>query len=48
MDGAAALLKTHLIASLADLKKLSPEQLIDERYWKFRRMGSFYTESATA
>ena len=48
MDGAAELLKAHLLASLAELKKLSPEQLIEERYWKFRRMGSFFTEEASA
>lgn len=48
MDAAAELLKAHLIETLAELKGLSPEQLIEERYWKFRRMGSFFTEGASA
>ena len=48
MDAAAELLKAHLLRSLAELKPLSAQQLIEERYWKFRRMGSFFTESVTA
>jgi acetyl-CoA carboxylase carboxyl transferase subunit alpha len=48
MDGAAELLKSHLLAALAELRPLSAEQLIEERYWKFRRMGSFFAEGATA
>jgi len=48
MDAAAELLKSHLLTSLAELKRLSPAELIDERYWKFRRMGSFFTEGASA
>ncbi|MBY0503100.1 MAG: acetyl-CoA carboxylase carboxyltransferase subunit alpha [Bryobacteraceae bacterium] len=48
MDAAAELLKSHLLSSLAELKRLTPEQLIDERYWKFRRMGSFFAEGASA
>jgi predicted house-cleaning noncanonical NTP pyrophosphatase (MazG superfamily) len=29
---------------LAELAGFSEQQLIDERYEKFRRMGSFFTE----
>jgi acetyl-CoA carboxylase carboxyl transferase subunit alpha len=33
-----------LAASLAELKKLSPAQLLDSRYQKFRKMAQFYCE----
>ncbi len=48
MDAAAELLKSHLLTSLEELQRLTPQQLVDERYWKFRRMGSFFTEGANA
>jgi acetyl-CoA carboxylase alpha subunit len=35
-----------LRASLAELSKMTPKQLIDDRYDKFRKMGSFFTETA--
>lgn len=46
MDAAAELLKGALVRSFAELTGLSAEQLIDERYWKFRKMGSFFSEQA--
>jgi acetyl-CoA carboxylase carboxyl transferase subunit alpha len=45
-DQAAALLKASLVSCLAELSRLSPQQLIDERYDKFRRMGNFFEEAA--
>jgi acetyl-CoA carboxylase carboxyl transferase subunit alpha len=42
VDGAAQLLREHLIARLEELAPLSPEQLIEHRYAKFRRMGNFF------
>jgi acetyl-CoA carboxylase carboxyl transferase subunit alpha len=45
-DQAAEALAVTLRQSLAELAGMSPDQLIGERYEKFRRMGSFFTESA--
>jgi acetyl-CoA carboxylase carboxyl transferase subunit alpha len=45
-EGAAANLKTALREQLWALRSKSPEELIAERYEKFRRMGAF--EEATA
>jgi acetyl-CoA carboxylase carboxyl transferase subunit alpha len=39
---AAKLLEPVLSRSLDDLSRLSPQQLIDQRYEKFRRMGQFF------
>jgi acetyl-CoA carboxylase carboxyl transferase subunit alpha len=44
-DAAAASLRSTLTSALAELSALSPEQLIEERYTKFRRMGNFYSEA---
>jgi acetyl-CoA carboxylase carboxyl transferase subunit alpha len=44
-DKAADALRQTLRNALAELSPMSPRQLIDERYEKFRRMGSFFTES---
>jgi acetyl-CoA carboxylase carboxyl transferase subunit alpha len=44
-DAAAEAVRTTLRASLAELCGLTPRQLIDDRYDKFRRMGSFFTET---
>ena len=41
-DGAAERLGAALKAELAELSKLTPQQLMDERYAKFRKMGSFF------
>jgi len=43
-DAAAEAVRTTLRASLAELSGLTPKQLIDDRYDKFRKMGSFFTE----
>lgn len=40
-DGAAAALGAVLRRHLAELRKLAPRRLRDERYQKFRRMGAF-------
>jgi acetyl-CoA carboxylase carboxyl transferase subunit alpha len=40
---AARLLDEVLIRLLGELERLSPEQLVDARYQKFRRMGQFFT-----
>lgn len=45
-DTAAEAVRTTLRASLAELSKMTPKQLIDDRYDKFRKMGSFFTETA--
>ena len=45
-DNAAEALGLVLRETLRELPKISPQQLIDERYEKFRRMGSFFTEPA--
>ena len=43
-DNAADALRMMLRIGLSELTSLSEQQLIDERYEKFRRMGSFFTE----
>jgi acetyl-CoA carboxylase carboxyl transferase subunit alpha len=43
---AAELVKTMIQKALGELAPLSPQQLIDDRYNKFRRMGNFFTEGA--
>ncbi len=45
-DAAAEAVRITLRASLAELSKMTPKQLIDDRYDKFRKMGSFFTETA--
>jgi len=47
-DGAAESLRGVLRSALAELGGKTPKELIDERYEKFRRMGSFFTENANA
>lgn len=46
VDGAAELLKEALRKALVELSPLSPQQLIDDRYEKFRRMGNFFLQGA--
>jgi len=46
MDQAAENLRLTLRAALEELKTLTPAQLIEARYQKFRRMGNFFTEAA--
>jgi acetyl-CoA carboxylase carboxyl transferase subunit alpha len=43
-DRAAESLRITLRAALAELSSQTPQRLIDDRYEKFRRMGSFFTE----
>jgi len=45
-DAAAEAVRVTLRASIAELSKMTPKQLIDDRYDKFRKMGSFFTETA--
>jgi acetyl-CoA carboxylase carboxyl transferase subunit alpha len=44
-DQAAENLRAPLQRALERLRSLPPEQLIDERYSKFRNMGNFFTEA---
>ena len=41
-DGSAAALRASLKQSLKDLGALNPEQLVQQRYDKFRQMGNFF------
>jgi acetyl-CoA carboxylase carboxyl transferase subunit alpha len=43
-DNAADAVRLMLRIGLAELAGMSEQQLIDDRYEKFRRMGSFFTE----
>jgi acetyl-CoA carboxylase carboxyl transferase subunit alpha len=45
-DNAAEALGITLRAALEELAGVSPRELIEERYKKFRRMGAFFTEPA--
>jgi acetyl-CoA carboxylase carboxyl transferase subunit alpha len=47
-DRAAELMRDTLRSSLADLTKHSGKDLVDQRYEKFRKMGSFFTEGPAA
>ncbi len=47
-DQAAEFLRLTLRSALAELSGLTPHQLIDDRYEKFRRMGSFFSETGAA
>lgn len=46
-DAAAAALRTKLIETCAELTKLSGQELIDDRYRKFRNMGNFFDEGGS-
>jgi acetyl-CoA carboxylase carboxyl transferase subunit alpha len=39
---AAKMLDPFLIRALGELSELSPRELVDQRYEKFRRMGQFF------
>jgi acetyl-CoA carboxylase carboxyl transferase subunit alpha len=41
-DGAAELLRKALSARLAEMDRLTPEQIVQHRYAKFREMGNFF------
>ncbi len=45
-DAASAALKSTLVQALAELAPLTPEQLVEDRYRKFRNMGNFFAEGA--
>jgi len=47
-DAAAESLRAFLRTNLEALSKLTPEQLVDDRYRKFRQMGNFFTEAVGA
>jgi acetyl-CoA carboxylase carboxyl transferase subunit alpha len=42
-DAAAEFLRAKLRLSLDELSRLSPVELVEQRYMKFRRMGNFFT-----
>jgi acetyl-CoA carboxylase carboxyl transferase subunit alpha len=44
MDAAAESMRCALAGALAELAGVDPAVLLEERYQKFRRMGSFFTE----
>jgi acetyl-CoA carboxylase carboxyl transferase subunit alpha len=41
-DAAAESLRQHLAARLSELENLGPEQIVEHRYAKFRKMGNFF------
>ncbi|MCP5119961.1 MAG: acetyl-CoA carboxylase carboxyl transferase subunit alpha, partial [bacterium] len=43
-DQAATLLRDSLLEALGELSALSAEELIDQRYNRFRQIGSFFSE----
>ncbi|HEY4364240.1 MAG TPA: acetyl-CoA carboxylase carboxyltransferase subunit alpha [Bryobacteraceae bacterium] len=47
-DGAAESLRETLRNTLASLDGMSAQQIMDDRYEKFRRMGAFFAESSAA
>jgi acetyl-CoA carboxylase carboxyl transferase subunit alpha len=42
-EAAAAALDPFLSLALDEFSKLTPKQLLDQRYEKFRRMGQFFS-----
>jgi acetyl-CoA carboxylase carboxyl transferase subunit alpha len=46
-EAAAESLRTKLRAALSELSRLPAKDLIDQRYEKFRKMGSFFAEGAS-
>ena len=44
-DAASYHLANQVVAALDELAAIPPRQLIDERYEKFRKMGSFFAEA---
>jgi acetyl-CoA carboxylase carboxyl transferase subunit alpha len=43
-DQAAAFLRETLLKALTELEAMSPEELVSQRYEKFRSIGSFFSE----
>jgi acetyl-CoA carboxylase carboxyl transferase subunit alpha len=48
MDKAAEFVRETLQQALAELAPRSPEELVEDRYNKFRRMGNFFAEGQGA
>jgi acetyl-CoA carboxylase carboxyl transferase subunit alpha len=48
VDRAAELLKEIIRGAVAELAAMSSQQLIDDRYEKFRRMGNFFVQGAAS
>lgn len=44
-EQAAAFVRDTLRQALDELSRLSPEELVEQRYTKFRRMGNFFAEA---
>jgi acetyl-CoA carboxylase carboxyl transferase subunit alpha len=42
-DEAARLVKAQLVRSLKELSALTPQETVQRRYEKFRKMGNFFT-----
>lgn len=47
-EAAAYNLANTVVAALDELSRLTPEQLVEDRYRKFRGMGNFFAEDALA
>jgi acetyl-CoA carboxylase carboxyl transferase subunit alpha len=47
-DKTADSVRETLRAALSELSRMSPQELIDDRYNKFRRMGNFFSEGKGA
>lgn len=47
-DLASENLRTALVSSLDELKRLSAEELVEQRYAKFRKMGNFFNQMPAA
>jgi acetyl-CoA carboxylase carboxyl transferase subunit alpha len=45
-DRAAEAVRETLRGALQELRARTPQQLVEQRYMKFRRMGSFFTEAS--
>jgi acetyl-CoA carboxylase carboxyl transferase subunit alpha len=45
-DQAAEAIRERLRVALQELRSLTPEQLVERRYVKFRKMGNFFTEAS--
>ncbi|MBM3744335.1 MAG: hypothetical protein FJW34_00885 [Acidobacteria bacterium] len=43
-DQAATLLRQSLRQILAEVSGMSPQELVEQRYRKFRQMGNFFSE----
>jgi acetyl-CoA carboxylase carboxyl transferase subunit alpha len=46
-DKAAESVRQTLRQALEELRQLSPEALVEQRYQRFRKMGNFFTEAGT-